>query len=201
MNIRREHIMEIYIFLWMFLKCPLNHRSLRALSYWLSFEGLHIGDFFDNVRKKSRWVRSCWPLWNWLWNAVPCSRSREEKGGIFSFSFLMSNMSDLIEHPFIFEQTLEWMKWPFPHEERWTLTQPVKNDSVAFFRICCQCFDTIVFKLQSRSKSNPVWRHWTSVFVVAESHSVLLHLGMGFELVPLGASTPTTLLTCIERAN
>lgn len=121
------------------------------------------------------------------------------KEGFFFLFFLMSSVSVLIKHPFVFKQTLEWMKWPFPHEERWTLTRLVKNDC-CILRIRCQCFDTIVSKLDRSCKSNWVWTHWEPVVVVTESHSVLLHLWMGFEPVPLGALTPTTLLTSIQRA-
>lgn len=45
-------------------------------------------------------------LGNRLQNAGHGGSSRKEKGGIFFF-VLISSMSVLIKHPFVFEQTLE----------------------------------------------------------------------------------------------
>lgn len=203
MNILREHIMETYIAVCVF-EVP-SKRQILEVSLLLSvlWQPACWRIFFDKCSQKikmSHELLAC--LGNWLWNLLHRGGSRKKKGGnFFHLLFLMSNMSDLIEHPFIFEQTLEWMKWPFTHEERWTLTQPVKNVSVAFFRILRHCFDTIVFKLHRRSKHSPVWTHWKSVFVVTGSCSVLLCLWMSFELAPLRALTLTMLLISIERAN
>lgn len=128
-----------------------------------------------------------------------CSAAVPGKKGFFFFK--VSNMSDLVERPFIFEQRLGWMKWPPPREERWALTETVKNGSVAFFRICCQCLVAVMFKFLSRPDSDPVRAHWEPVPVVAETYCVLLYVWRGFEVAPLGAFTPTMLLTSVERAN
>lgn len=97
--------------------------------------------------------------------ATVLGRRKEE---FFLIFFFNEHMSVLIKHPFVFKQTLEWMKWPFPHEERWTLTRLVKNDC-CILRIRCQCFDTIASTLDGRCKSNWVWTHWEPVCSHRES--------------------------------
>lgn len=76
-----------------------------SLSYCLSFQSLHGGDFFFSGKCSQKIKMSLELLassGNRLQNAGHGGGSRKEKGGIF-FCFLMSSMSVLIKHPFVFE--------------------------------------------------------------------------------------------------
>lgn len=102
-------------------------------------------------------------------------------------------LSDLIEHPFIFDQTLEWMQWPFPQEEGGALSQTVKNASseyaVSAWMPWCSTFLVDPAAIT-------VWAHWEPVLAAAEIYRVLLW--RGFDVAPLWALTPCYwLLLCL----
>lgn len=110
------------------------------------------------------------------------------KGGILFFFFLKSNLSDLIEHPFISHQTLEWMQWPFPQEEGGALSQTVKNASSEYaVSAWMPWWSTFLVDPTAIQCKHTGKAHWEPVLVAAEIYCVLLYLWSGFDVAPLWA--------------